>query len=112
MLTKSELDRKVALALGLPVSHVANVTSAFVDELCNATAQHGGFHLTGLGRLTTRLEKGGGGSTTINPASREQMRIRLYFKKSKLLKDQIERQMGIKEMSYGKRSGNDQVRRR
>lgn len=102
MLTKDKLDQKVALSLGIPVARVAEVTDEFVDELCNALVHEGGFTISALGKLVTRIEKGGGGSATINHPDRETMRVKLYFKKSKSLKSQIERKLGVKE-SYAKR---------
>lgn len=94
MLTKQELDQRVALALGIPATRVSVVTDAFVDELCNALAQHGGFQLDGLGKLIPRIERG---SRNIRKdESQDPMRITLYFRKSRLLKEQIERQFGVK----------------
>jgi nucleoid DNA-binding protein len=93
MLTKIELDLRVATALGLPKKVVANVTDAFVDELCTAIAKHGGFQLDGLGKLIPRLEKG---SLNVRQDNvQEPMRIRVYFTKSPMLKDQIERHYGL-----------------
>lgn len=100
MLTKTELDHRVAVALGIPVKRVANVTDAFVDELCTAIADHGGFHLAGLGKLVTRIERGG--NQMGKGEDRDPMRIRLYFTKSKLLKDQIEHKYGMKEPGMNK----------
>lgn len=99
MLTKKELDQRVALAIGVPADKVAKFTDAFVDELCNAIAHHGGFHLAGLGKLVPKIERGGGGSL-LHDNSQDSMRVRLYFTKSPLLKEQIDRQFGLKESSY------------
>lgn len=99
MLTKDKLDRRVALTLGVPTQEVAKYTDAFIDELCNAITLHGGFILPGLGKLVPKIEKGGGG--TVSKEAQEYVRVRLYFTKSRLLKDQIERQFGIKESTNG-----------
>lgn len=93
MLNKSEIDAKIASTLGISARHVTSVTDEFVDELCNAIVSEGGFHLIGLGKLTVRFEKG---STNVRKdGSVEPMRIKLYFSKSRMLKEQIERKYGI-----------------
>lgn len=97
MLNKTDIDERVALALGLPTKRVAEITEAFIDELCNAVSQHRGFTLAGLGTLHARIERGG--SNIQGTKSQDPMRIRLYFKKSRGLKDQIERHFGLKEMT-------------
>lgn len=101
MRTKAEIDRDVALATGVPLRKVENITSAFVDELCNAIAQHGGFHVTRLGTLTPKIERGS--SNILEFPGQEPMRVKLYFRKSRLLKEQIDRHLGLKEMGNGKR---------
>ena len=108
MLTKDELDQKVALSLGMPVARVAEVTDEFVDELCNALTNNGGFSIPTLGKLVAKIEKSGGGSAAVNDPSRSATRIKLYFTKSKILKRQIERKLEVKE-SHVRR--DDQVRR-
>src|SRR3972149_522274 len=105
MLTKSELDHRVAIALGIPAKRVANVTDAFVDELCNPIAEHGGFHLVGLGKLIPRIERLT--SHIRKEGVQDSMRIRLYFTKSRMLKEQIERKFGIKEASMEKHSEDE-----
>ena len=93
MLIKSELDKRVAEAIGVPVRHVATVTDGFIQELVNAVVDEGGFYLVGLGRLRIRFEKG---STNVRKDSTtEPMRIKLYFSKSRVLKKLIERKFGI-----------------
>lgn len=104
MLTKSELDHRVAIALGIPAKRVANVTDAFVDELCNAIAEHGGFHLVGLGKLIPRIERLT--SHIRKEGAQDSMRIRLYFTKSRMLKEQIERKW-MKEVSMEKNSEDE-----
>lgn len=93
MLTKSEMDQKVAAELGISTKKVATITEAFIDELCNALTDHGGFYLVGLGKLVTKLERGGGSAQ--REAPQDPLRVRLYFTKSRLLKRQIERRYGI-----------------
>jgi len=94
MLTKRDLDHKVALTLGVPVRKVATITSAFIEELCAAVIYHGGFSLIRFGKLFMKIEKYAGGRlVNATPANR----IRLYFKKSNALKKQIELQLGLKE---------------
>lgn len=81
---------------------ISNVTDAFIDELCTAITQHGGFQLDGLGKLIPRLERGSLNVRRDKDSVRDPMRIRLYFTKSPMLKDQIERHYGIiKESSNG-----------
>jgi nucleoid DNA-binding protein len=102
MLIKSELDARVALATGIPVKRVAHITDVFIDELCTAITEHGGFHLSGLGKLVPRIERLT--SHIRKEGVQDSMRIRLYFTKSRILKDQIARQFGMKEASMEKNS--------
>jgi nucleoid DNA-binding protein len=104
MRIKSELDHNVAVALGLTEQRVSVITAAFVEELCTAIIEDGGFHLTGLGKLRMKFEKG---SPTILPkGSAGPMRIKLYFSKSLILKRLIEGKYGI-----AKESSNEQAKR-
>jgi nucleoid DNA-binding protein len=100
---KSEIDHRVAIALGIPYKRVALVTDTFVEELNNAIVEANGFHLIGLGKLVVRFE---GGSLNVMPeGTTAPMRIKLYFTKSLLLKEQIERKYGIfKEAPWKKKA--------
>jgi|SRR5688572_10804314 len=100
MMTKMELDSLVATSVGIPVRKVAKITDAFIDELCNAVTYHGGFNLAKLGKLATKIETQGGGCANENYPNAA--RIKLYFKKSKTLKTQIELAFGLREPSYAK----------
>lgn len=94
MLNKSDMDLRIANTLGIPARKVAVITDAFIDEMNNAVANHGGFHLVGFGKLRLAVGKG---STNLNEEKRsEPLRARLYFSKSKNLKRQIERSQGIR----------------
>lgn len=99
MLTKQDLDQKVALATGAKKSDVEEITNAFIDELCNALAHHGGFQLDGLGKLVPQIERSAGGRIP-QDSSQEAVRVRLYFTKSRMLREQLNRQFGIKESSH------------
>jgi nucleoid DNA-binding protein len=107
MLTKAELDNRVAVALGLPSKRVSAVTDAFIDELCASVVEHGGFHLTGLGKLVLNIERGANQLGKDVPP--DSMRIRLYFTKSRTLKEQIERRFGMKkEANMNKTNQSDE----
>jgi nucleoid DNA-binding protein len=96
---KSELDHRIAILLGLPEKRVRVITDAFVDELCNAITEDGGFHLTGFGKLRMKFEKS---SLNVGEGAKENMRVKLYFSKAKALRAQIERKFGIhKEQNNG-----------
>lgn len=95
MLIKSELDQRVASAIGRPVREVAKVTDEFIEELCSAIVEEGGFHLLGLGKLRVQVEKG---SVNVRKnRTGDPVRIKLYFSKSKSLKTRIEQHFGIYE---------------
>jgi nucleoid DNA-binding protein len=92
---KREIDYQVAWELGLPLKHVAEVTSAFIEELRTAIAEHGGFQLEGLGRLVMRFEGNNGNVVPGKP--KQSMRVKLYFRKAAPLKAQIEKKLRLEK---------------
>lgn len=100
MLLKSELDQRVASAIGRPVREVAKVTDEFIEELCSAIVDDGGFHLIGLGKLRVQVEKGSTNVRKNKPG--DPARIKLYFSKSKSLKARLEQRFGIEEKKMEK----------
>jgi nucleoid DNA-binding protein len=98
VLIKSELDQRVASTLGIPVRKVATVTDEFIHQLSCAIVDEGGFYLVSLGRLKVKFEKGS--SNVRKDTENEPMRIKLYFSKSRTLKQLIERKFGIHKRTH------------
>lgn len=98
---KAEIDHRVAVELGIPYKRISLITDTFVEELNNAIVEANGFHLTGLGKLVLHFE---GGSLNVTPeGTTAPMRAKLYFTKSLILKEQIERKFGIYKEAPWKR---------
>lgn len=104
MLTKKELDLKVARLLGMQPSEVSLVTEAFLREACNALIQKGRVNLDGLGLL--RLQRTvhnkeyelcrlkGSGNVVSKVRLMVKYKYHVYFTKSSSLKERLRRLKG------------------
>ena len=105
---KDDLDWNVAAELGISKEKVAEITGAFLHEIGSSLVEYGACHLTGLGRLTLKLEVAAGGSRVIPP---ETARVRIYFSKSAGLKRRINSRYGPGGSHGEEGRGDEQVRR-
>jgi len=86
MRRKPDLDREIALELGVPLPTVRKVTKAFVDGMTRALMHDGAMDIHGFATLRVKLLRGGAGCAIPQYADGKLDKICVSFSKKPTLK--------------------------
>jgi hypothetical protein len=90
MKRKPDIDRQVAMELGVPLATVRSITRAFVDYLALALRDEGGVDLQGFGILQVRILRTPSGYLSLQTSDGKLDKIYVTFTKKPSLKRELD----------------------